>query len=218
MTATCARVITGYTPAFRRRKSRIISPPVFYPSIGSSTGAATPPILTTVDEEESGVYSSYSNKPTSIHVKSELHEAAYGGTSLRWNGVAGGIKDHRDSASDPTGSKSNVRTSAGDSAYTSRRVTELGTGESVEVSVPVDKDTPRQKTPPVSAPSAEITNQSAAVNRQTTSSTASLTPPLLTPSHQQKFCVEEPRTKYRWSPRMGDQVRQGFEPSLYFMI
>ena len=138
---------------------------------------------------------------------------ACGGTPLRWNGVAGGIKDHPESASsDTTATKPNTRTSAGDSAYVSRRVTEISGGESVDdVSEPVDKYTPEKNTPPpltpAPAPSAETTNQSPIVNRQTTSSTTSFTPPLLTPSHQSKFCPEEPRSKYRWSPRIGDQVR-----------
>ena len=187
------------------------SPPIFYHSVGSSTGAATPPILTRVDAEESGVYNSYSNKPTSIHVQSEMNNVSYrsSGVSPRLSGRGNSPID-RESAGNISPTGPSLRTSAGDSAYTSKRVTEIDITDSevIETLELSRKDSPAHKPqPPVSpvavaSPSAETTNQqSMNVNRQTTSSTASLTP-----SHHAKFCPEEPKAKYRWSPRMGDQV------------
>lgn len=185
--------------------------------MGSNTDAATPPILTTVDEEESGVYSSYSNKPTSIHVGMELNNVTH-----HSNGVS-----QQSTSDDPTyqpteyvggasvhvATNATVRTSMGDSAYTSRRVTEISGVETVETAesaklaskdIPLDKQVPL--TPDSVAPT-ELINQMAGVNRQTTGSSPSPTPPFLTPSHHSRF-AEEPRSKYRWSgsPRMGDQV------------
>lgn len=121
---------------------------------------------------------------------------------------AGGASLH---ATNPT-----VRTSMGDSAYVSRRVTEISNIESVdadetgESDKPANKDTPLKKeAPPItpnSVPPTEATNQMTGIIRPTTGSTPNHTPPLLTPSHQPRFASDEPRSKYRWSPRMGDQV------------
>lgn len=218
MTATCARVITGYTPAPRRQKNRIISPPVF--SIGSNTDASTPPILTRVDEEESGVYSSYSNKLTSIHVEKELNSATHrsSGVSQRLtsDNVTYQPREYVGGASIRVATNATIRTSMGDSAYISRRVTEISgietveTVETAESAKLASKDTPLDKQVPSATESVaptEVINQMTGINRQTTGSSPSPTPPFLTPSHHSRF-AEEPRSKYRWSgsPRMAEQV------------
>ena len=208
MTATCARVITGYQPTFRHRKSHhLMSPPPFNPSLGSSTGAATPPLLKRVTEEESGVYNA--NKPTSIHVYSEANGITYrsSGVSPRSSGIN---MDQRESGGSLLSATPNIRTLAGDSAYASSRVSEISENEVIKLSAkPPNKEFPISPTTEAStsAPPTEVANQSTDINCRTTSSTTSATPPFLTPSHQPRFSSEEPRTKYRWSPRMGDQVR-----------
>ncbi len=116
--------------------------------------------------------------------------------------------DRRESGGSLLSATPNIRTMAGDSAYASSRVSEVSENE------PSPKPTNNKEFPisptteaSTSAPHIESANQSTDINRRTTSSTTSATPPFLTPSHQPRFSSEEPRSKYRWSPRMGDQVR-----------
>lgn len=212
MTATCARVITGYQPTFRHRKRHhTISPPPFNPSLGSSIGAATPPLLKRVPEEESGVYNAYSNKLTSIHVHSESNDITYRSSdpSKRSNGVNNNHTDQRESGGSLLSATPNLRT-IGDSAYASSRVSEISEiGVNKSSVKPTSKEFPFSPVTEgsTSAPPTEVSNQVTDMNRRTTSSTASITPPFLTPSHQPRFSSDEPRSKYRWSPRMGDQVR-----------
>jgi hypothetical protein len=186
-----------------------MSPPPFNPSLGSSTGAATPPLLKRVTEEESGLYNS---KPTSIHVYSEANGITYrsSGVSPRSSGINSSHMDRRESGGSLLSATPNIRTLAGDSAYASSRVSEVSENEMIKPSPkPTNKEFPISPTTEASssAPPTESANQSTDINRRTTSSTASATPPFLTPSHQPRFSSEEPRSKYRWSPRMGDQVR-----------
>lgn len=183
-----------------------MSPPPFNPSLGSSTGAATPPLLKRLTEEESGLYN---NKPTSIHVYSETNGITYrsSGVSPRSSGIN---MDQRESGGSLLSATPNKRTLAGDSAYASSRVSEISENEMIKSSTkPTNKEFPISPTTEAStsAPPTEVANQSTDINRRTTSSTASATPPFLTPSHQPRYPSEEPRSKYRWSPRMGDQVR-----------
>ena len=214
-------MITGYQPTFRRRKSHhIMSPPPFNPSLGSSTGAATPPLLKRVTEEESGVYNFYNNKPTSIHVHPEMNDITYrsSGVSQRSNSINNDQVDHRESGGSHLSATPNIRTLAGDSAYASSRVSEISEIEVIRSPAKLpNKDFLVSPTTELStsAPPTEVTNQLTDINRMT-SSTASLTSPFLTPSHQARFSSEEPRSKYRWSPRMGDQVRYML-PSRYLM-
>lgn len=187
-----------------------MSPPPFNPSLGSSTGAATPPLLKRVTEEESGLYN---NKPTSIHVYSETNGITYrsSGVSPRSSGINSSHMDRRESGGSLLSATPNLRTMAGDSAYASSRVSEVSETEMIKPSPKLtNKEFPMSPTTEASTsvPSTtEAANQSTDVNRRTTSSTASVTPPFLTPSHQPRFSSDEPRSKYRWSPRMGDQVR-----------
>ena len=186
-----------------------MSPPPFNPSLGSSTGAATPP-LRRVTEEEGGAYNVYNNKPTSIQVYSEANGITYrsSGVSPRSSGIN---MDQRESGGSLLSATPNMRTLAGDSAYASSRVSEISENEVIKSSAkPTNKEFPISPTTEAStsAPPTEVTNQSTDINHRLTSSTASATPPFLTPSHQPRFSSEEPRSKYRWSPRMGDQVRQ----------
>ena len=191
-----------------------MSPPPFNPSLGSSTGAATPPLLKKVTEEESGLYS---NKPTSIHVYSEANGITYrsSGVSPRSSGIISSHMDRRESGGSLLSATPNIRTMAGDSAYASSRVSEVSETEmSKPFPKPTNKEYPISPTTEasISAPHTEAGNQSTDINRRTTSSTASATPPFLTPSHQPRFSSDEPRSKYRWSPRMGEQVRVIYVP------
>ena len=176
-------------------------------------GAATPPLLKRVTEGESGLYNN--NKPTSIHVYSETNGITYqsSGVSPRSSGINCNHMDHRESGGSlHSAATPNLRTMAGDSAYASSRVSEISESEMTIKPSPrlTNKEFPISPTTEgsTSAAPTEVTNQSMDINRRTTSSTTSATPPFLTPSHQPRFSLEEPRSKYRWSPRMGDQVRQ----------
>ena len=188
-----------------------MSPPPFNLSSESSTGAATPLLFKWVTEEESGLY----NKPTSIQVYSETNGITYrsSGVSPQSSGINSNHMDQCESGGSLLSAATpNLRTIAGDSAYTSSRVSEISESDMTTKPSPklTNKEFPISPTTEgsTSAAPTEVTNQSTDVNRRTTSSTASATSLFLTPLHQPRFSLEEPRSKYRWSSRMGDQVRQ----------
>ena len=162
-------------------------------------------------DEENVTYNPYSDKPTSIHVRPEL-TGRLSAVSGRSSGVGNDVSDQRQSTGSLLVSGSSKTTLPSDSAYASRRVTEIsGSHEIVESTQVKSKDPTASEVlaPTVDSapPTTESTNQMTDANRQTNGSVSSTTSPHLTPSHHPVwFANEEPKSKFRWSPRMGDQV------------